>query len=355
MCEKAVVLEIKDDYCLAMTEDGRVVRIRKKAGVREGQKIYILEEDLYDVSESVKGAAVLPFFGSEKKSRSGNRDRRKEKAVLTKVLTAAAAVLIFAGTLSLPQITDPAYASVSFDGEKSVQLKLDDENRVLSAKSYDGTVEADVLSDMEGRSLEQLWDVLSDFSEPDEPLLVAGAPVKRGAEENADALEEEICRNLKGENLFLRGEKEDVRQAEKQNKSLGLYLLEKAVDEDILAEYFDDEQDEKLAEFLKKYQDKMPQIYRKYVKLSETDRDDAQDFEPEEDDRDEGEANDDRDEEWDDEENERPGSSVNPQEPDDEDDEEMPSAGEDEDDKDETGESDEDEEENEEESRDEQI
>ena len=47
MYEKAVVLEIKDDYCLVMTEDGKIVRIWKKAGIREGQKIYILEEDLY--------------------------------------------------------------------------------------------------------------------------------------------------------------------------------------------------------------------------------------------------------------------------------------------------------------------
>ena len=30
MYEKAVVLEIKDDYCLVMTEDGKIVRIWKK-------------------------------------------------------------------------------------------------------------------------------------------------------------------------------------------------------------------------------------------------------------------------------------------------------------------------------------
>ena len=361
MYEKAVVLEIKDDYCLVMTEDGKIVRIWKKAGIREGQKIYILEEDLYS-KDSLKGAVVLPLTGSKNRRRSGNSDGRKGKAVLTKVLTAAAAFLIFVGTLSLPQLSDPAYAAVSFDGEKSVQLELDGENRVVSAKSYDGTVNADVLSDMEGCRLEELWDVLRDFSEEDEPVLVAGAPLKRRAEKDTDALWEEICENLDG-SLCLRGEKKDVREADKQNKSLGIYLLEKAVDEDALAEYFGDEQDEKLAVFLKKYREKMPQIYRKYVQLSEADDDDAERFEQERDEADDEETDDERDESGGDDWDEKPGGSVvNPQNPDDED-SDAPSAGgndeeDDADDEDENGDSDdegENEEENEEDSRDERV
>lgn len=362
MCEKAVVLEIKDDYCLVMTEEGSIVRIRKKAGIREGQKIYILEEDLYCGRNFVKGAAALPFFKRETDRGNGNRDYGKRKAVLTKVLTAAAAFLIFVGTLSLPQLSDPAYAAVSFDGEKSVQLSLDEENRVLSAKSYDGTVNAEVLSDMEGCRLEELWDVLRDFSEEDEPVLVAGAPLKRRAEEDTDALWEEICENL-DDSICLRGEKKDVREADKQNKSLGIYLLEKAVDEDALAEYFGDEQDEKLAVFLKKYREKMPQIYRKYVQLSEADDDDAEEFEQERDEADDEETDDERDESGDDWDEKPGGSVVNPQNPDDEDSDAPSADGNDEeddaDDEDENGDSDEDEgeneEENEEDSRDERI
>lgn len=363
MCEKAVVLEIKDDYCLVMTEEGSIVRILKKSGIREGQKIYILEEDLYCSKDFVKGSAVLPFFSREKDCGSGNSGCGKRKAIMTKILTAAAAFLIFVGTLSLPQLSDPAYAAVSFDGEKSVQLRLDDENRVISAKSYDETVNKDVLSDMEGCRLEELWDVLRDFSGEDEPVLVAGAPLKRRAEEDTEALWEEICENL-NESICLRGEKKDVREADKQNKSLGIYLLEKAVDEDALAEYFGAEQGEKLAVFLKKHQEKMPQIYRKYVQLSEAGDDDAEDFEQDQDEADDEEIGDESDDSRDDDEDEKPGGSVvKPQNPDDEDSDAPSEDGNEEasdaDDEDENGDSDEEEDENEddneEESRDERI
>lgn len=346
MCKKAVVLEIKDDYCLAMTDEGNIVRIRKKSGVREGQTIYVLEEDLYRREHSVKGAAVLPFFSGA--GSSGNRDRRRGKAVVTKLLTAAAAVLIFVGTLSLPQISNPAYAAVSLDGIQSVQLELDEDNRVLSAESYDGSVEERTLSDMEGRSLEQLWTVLQSFSAPGEPILIAEAPMKPEAEETADALESEIRRNLKGESICLRGEREDVRKADRQNKSLGLYLLEKAVDEDALEDYFGENQGEKIAEFLEKYQEKIPQIYQKYVQLSGKDDDDD---EQDRDDADDREGDDDRDESGDDDRGGKPGGGVTaPGDPDDEDADVPSDDGNDDEDEDETGDSDEDEGENEEES-----
>ena len=51
---KVLVMEIKEDYCLAMTEDGAVVRIRKKDGMKVGRRIYILREDLRNKEENVQ-------------------------------------------------------------------------------------------------------------------------------------------------------------------------------------------------------------------------------------------------------------------------------------------------------------
>lgn len=51
---KVLVMEIKEDYCLGMTEDGAVVRIRKKDGMKVGRRIYILREDLRNKEENVQ-------------------------------------------------------------------------------------------------------------------------------------------------------------------------------------------------------------------------------------------------------------------------------------------------------------
>lgn len=73
---KVLVMEIKEDYCLGMTEDGAVVRIRKKDGMKVGRRIYILREDLRNKEENV-----------QKISEKG------KKIISWKIMTVAAAVL----------------------------------------------------------------------------------------------------------------------------------------------------------------------------------------------------------------------------------------------------------------------
>lgn len=47
MYHKVIILEIKGGYALAMTEDGEIIRIKKKAGMKVGAAVYVLEEDRY--------------------------------------------------------------------------------------------------------------------------------------------------------------------------------------------------------------------------------------------------------------------------------------------------------------------
>ena len=133
-----------------------------------------------------------------------------------------------------------------------MRLELDGENRVVSAKSYDGTVNAGCTFPIwRAADWKNCGMFCGFFPEEDEPVLVAGASLKRRAEKDTDALWEEICETGR-EHLSARGEKKDVREADNRTRALGFYLFEKAVDEDALAEYFGDEQDEKLAVFFEK-------------------------------------------------------------------------------------------------------
>lgn len=41
MIKKVIVLELKDDYALAMEEGGSIIRIKKKDGLSVGDKIWL--------------------------------------------------------------------------------------------------------------------------------------------------------------------------------------------------------------------------------------------------------------------------------------------------------------------------
>lgn len=274
MYYEAVVMEVRDDSCIVMLQDSQLVRIKKKDGMEEGQRIYVFEEDFIR-SKSRKMAAVS--------SPSAGR-LRIGRAALRRVVAAAAAIMVFAGILWLPEVTEPVYATVSFDGQQSVQLELDKENRVLHAKSCDGTLDTKELEDMKGKELEKLWTRLGSLAGSEEPVLVAGAPMRRGAEKAADDLEKRICENLKNRELIcMRGDKKDVREADRQGKSLGMYMLGKAINEDILEEYFEKTPFDAIAGFLEKKKMQLPGTYERILLIMEEDDDDGDDVYTEQD------------------------------------------------------------------------
>ena len=41
---KVIIMEVKDDYAIAMTSDFEFIKIKKKKSMTEGQKIYIVDE-----------------------------------------------------------------------------------------------------------------------------------------------------------------------------------------------------------------------------------------------------------------------------------------------------------------------
>lgn len=270
MCEKAMILEVKDDYCMAMLEDSRIVRIRKKEGIEEGDKIYVLEEDFVEKKQEEHSSAVLPIgAGGVLKVR---------KSVLRRITAAAAAIAVFVGVMSVPRLTEKAYAIVSFDGEASVQLELGKDNDVKKAVSYDHTVSERELQDMEGRKLNELWPELQRTAAEEEPVLVAGALLDSEESSCMDRLEKEVRGNLKNEKLiFLRGSQDDVKKAQEEGKSLGMYIFEKAVEEEALEQYFAGVPLDCTKAWLKKSGDKVPEAYKKKFLRHKEKEDDSED------------------------------------------------------------------------------
>lgn len=229
---KVLVLEIKDKYCLAMREDGSVVRIIKKPNIKEGDTIYVVEDDLY--TENSKKVYKI------------------KRSTVQKLTAVVAAVAVFAVVMTIPQFADKACAIVSFDGEKSVELKLNKNNEIIDAKSYDDTLTEDELDKLEGMNLFDASDNLKSFDSKDGALLVASASMKNSQKDSE--LEDEIEEMLEDcDSIYLKGDKDDIEKAEKAKKSLGIYLIEKAIDNDEIDEIYDEVSPEELDKFIKKY------------------------------------------------------------------------------------------------------
>lgn len=265
MYDKVVILEIKEEYCLAMTEDGAVIRIVKKDGLQEGDKVFVLEEDRFQRTAAETARVVVPFA----------KNRKVKKSSLQKLTAVAAAVMVCIASLMIPQMTERAYAAVSFDGDKSVQVELDRDGKVIDAVSFDGTVSEEELKQLIGRNLSDLGEMAADLNEEDDELMVvAYAGLEDGGDSDdapdgaaagtsdgtpAATIKGDLDSILAGrETLYLEGDKDDVKAAEKAGKSLGMYMIEKAVGEDSLEELLDGVPLDHVVKFLKNHGDLIP-------------------------------------------------------------------------------------------------
>lgn len=253
MYHKVLVMEIKEDYCLAMTEDGAVVRIRKKDEMKVGNRIYILREDLFNKEDNIqkipkKGRKIIPW----------------------KFMTAAAAVLAAVIGLTLfVRLSSEPYAVVSVDGQRSIQLELDKQHTVKKAVSYNHSISQKSLEKLEGKELEKAGEMLKQakFFQDTEQKIISYGFYEEGHKE-ADGFKE-IIEEILGnkETVYIQGTASDVEQAEKEKKTLGVFLLEKAAKGEQLEEILEEFPPEKAAKLLKGYPELagFAEIFEEYV------------------------------------------------------------------------------------------
>ena len=55
---KGIVMEVKNDYVIIMKEDGTLVRIKNKDGLKVGKSVFFFEEDIYIKKDTAK---VIPL------------------------------------------------------------------------------------------------------------------------------------------------------------------------------------------------------------------------------------------------------------------------------------------------------
>lgn len=229
---KVVIVELKENYALAMKEGGEIIRIRRKPSMSVGDEVYILPEDLYEEQVQTGGMYVVGGAGGKKKKNPAGHWRK---------LVAMAAMVALVLAMVVPQLTTNASAVVSIDAQQSVQLTVDDENRVLSAVSPDGTIPDEVLLQLKGKSLSELTPELVELLGGG-PFLVAYAPTKDTPNEQAEAAIRSLFADQSS--VYFSCNQQDVAQAKTNAQTLPRYMLSLLLSEeymDLLEDYYDQE------------------------------------------------------------------------------------------------------------------
>ncbi len=229
MPEKVIILELKEEYALAMEEGGRVIRIRRKKDLKPGDEVYVLPEDYWEEPAKSK---VIPFTGGE---HSGRWIRR---------MVATAAMLALVLMLVLPALPTRAYAVVSFDAQRGLQMNVDKNYKILDAVSCDGSISSEQLGQMKGKNLMDLGTDIPRLVGKG-PILIAYAPCDAQDDQQAET---QIRNLFAGQELvYFSGSSEDISRADASAVSLGKYILGVVVDQEHmqwLGELFDDYYDD---------------------------------------------------------------------------------------------------------------
>lgn len=248
MYRKVMVMEVKEHYALAMGEDGQIVRIRYKAGMQIGDCIYILEEDLYqeEKTEYPEHPALVPFETKKEKV-------KKPHPFWKQITAVAAAAALFIALFTWAMKPETAYAMVTVDGNKNVEMTLDKKHVVKDALSRDGSITEKEAEKLVGQKVDILEEYFEEVTEPEETAVVGYALCGTSSKEEEEALQRRLERIFGTEGvIYIGGSKEDAEAARKAGKSLGIYLAEQAVSEDNLDSIQNRLPEEKIWELLKK-------------------------------------------------------------------------------------------------------
>ena len=279
MYHKVIVMEIKETYALVMAEDGQILRVVYKDGMKVGDCIYILEEDILkkDSFKEENHASIIPFAERKK---TGNQ----YKTLWKKMVAVAAAFALFVTSFAVLSKPEKAYAMVSVDGEKAVEVVLNQKNRVKEADSKNDSLTREEKKKIKGEKVETIKNYFSQDLSDKETIIVGYAFLEDESEEERAALQRRLEKTFGTEHLlYLAGDKEDVENAKKAGKSLGIYLAEQILTGKDFNKVVNEVTEEEILELLEKNPSFIENpALKKSIQEKLSDYEDADDLEKEE-------------------------------------------------------------------------
>ena len=238
MLYKGIIIEIKDEYSIVVTNESEFLRIKNKERMNVGDKIYFLEEDLYNADESSivytekeenqEKSNVIDF--NEKKE----KNKKKMSTVYKRLVTVAATIAIIVGTVIYTS-SPKSYATVSFDENgSSLELNLDKNKKVNSASLINGNLN---ISDDDDFAvvLDQLYKQIKQDSKNNKNVRILVALCFEGDDDIAyeKEIKKLISQKFKGLNImYIRVDKNKIQQNKNTEISMGEYAAMQMIEED---------------------------------------------------------------------------------------------------------------------------
>lgn len=215
---KGVVMEIKNDYAIVMKDDSTMVRVKNKDGLKSGDVIIFLEDDIYEV-----------------KSDKNNK--------FNKILVPFMAVAAMLMVLVVPMVSknkDMAYALMSLDVNPSIQMELDKDKKIVNIEGINNDGKKLNLGTLRGMDLEsglnQIKIILENqkYSVNNDSAIIGFTFL----ESDEDIQYEEDVKNIvknsldKTKTAYLSATKQDLEKANEKGISLGRYAAALNMKED---------------------------------------------------------------------------------------------------------------------------
>lgn len=238
MLYKGIIIEVKDEYSIVVTNESEFLRIKNKEGMKVGDKIYFLEEDIYNIEENTilsdqskeneEKSNIIDF--KEKKEKSKNNMNR----IYKRLVSVAATIAIIVGAVIYTS-SPKSYATVSFDENgSSLELNLDKNKKVNSTSLINGSLD---ISDYDDFSmvLDQLYKQIKRDSKNNKNGRVLVGLCFEDAEDLAyeKEIKNLISQKFKGLNImYVRVDKNQVNMNQNAEISMGEYAAMKMIEED---------------------------------------------------------------------------------------------------------------------------
>ena len=238
MLYKGIIIEVKDEYSIVVTNESEFLRIKNKEGMKVGDKIYFLEEDIYNTEEN----KILSDQNKENEEKSNIIDfkEKKEKSknnmsrIYKRLVSVAATIAIIVGAVIYTS-SPKSYATVSFDENgSSLELNLDKNKKVNSTSLINGSLD---ISDDDDFSmvLDQLYKQIKRDSKNNKNGRVLVGLCFEDAEDLAyeKEIKNLISQKFKGLNImYVRVDKNQVNMNQNAEISMGEYAAMKLIEED---------------------------------------------------------------------------------------------------------------------------
>lgn len=237
---KAVVMEIKDSYAIVMKSDSTMIRVKIKKDMKVGDILIFLDEDLYIQTET-----------------ENIKSKTKNKAIITILSIAAVLVLFILPVLNKSNITP--YAVVSLDINPSIELELDKDKKIVNVKSLNKDGSKLDLNSINGLMLDEGISKLKSILESQgyklkNDSVIVGFTFLGDIDDidYEDYIKSMINSNLKDSKVaYLKGNKQDYINSNKEGVSLGRYEAGLDIDEELLEEELENMSVEELLSLLK--------------------------------------------------------------------------------------------------------